>query len=118
MAARESLTPPAMTFSVYIAECADATLYTGVAKDVARRLNEHNGLTATGTKSKRGARYIAARRPVILVYTAEFETRSLAQKEEARLKRLPRSEKMALIRSAQRPLDHDQVPASATCGDQ
>jgi putative endonuclease len=86
-----------MTFSVYIVRCADASLYTGVATDVARRLDEHNGVTPTGSKSKRGARYTAARRPVELVYTAVLETRSLAQKEEARLKRLSRSEKMALI---------------------
>ncbi len=98
-----------MTFSVYIVRCADASLYTGVAIDVARRIDEHNGITPAGTKSKRGARYTAARRPVELVYTAHLETRSLAQKEEARLKRLPRSEKMALILSAQS--SHDQ-PAS------
>ncbi|MEQ1696769.1 MAG: GIY-YIG nuclease family protein [Hyphomicrobiaceae bacterium] len=101
-----------MTFSVYIVRCADASLYTGVATDVARRIAEHNGITPTGTKSKRGARYTAARRPVELVYTAILETRSLAQKEEARLKRLPRSEKMALIRSVQSNHTHDQAHSS------
>lgn len=106
-----------MTFSVYIVECADQTLYTGVAKDVARRIGEHNGLTATGTKSKRGARYTAARRPVTLVYTLELQSRSLAQKEEARLKRLPRSEKMALIRSLQRPSSHVHDTATPNAGD-
>ncbi len=99
-----------MTFCVYIVRCADASLYTGVATDVARRIGEHNGITPAGTKSKRGARYTAARRPVELVYTAVLESRSLAQKEEARLKRLPRSEKMALILSAQRQPSHDQDP--------
>ena len=99
-----------MTFSVYIVRCADASLYTGVATDVARRIDEHNGVTPTGTKSKRGARYTAARRPVELVYTASLDSRSLAQKEEARLKRLPRSEKMALIRSAQTKCSHGQKP--------
>ena len=99
-----------MNFSVYIVRCADETLYTGVAKDVARRIDEDNGLTATGTKSKRGARYTAARRPVALVYSAQHASRSDAQKEEARLKRLPRAEKMALIRSGSRNAVHVERP--------
>ena len=86
-----------MSFSVYMVRCADETLYTGVAIDVARRIDEHNGLTAIGTKSKRGARYTAARRPVALVYAAPHGSRSDAQKAEAWLKRLPRAEKLALI---------------------
>lgn len=86
-----------MTFSVYIVRCADGTLYTGVALDVPRRIDEHNGLTPTGTRSKRGARYTSARRPVTLLYTAAFENRAAAQKEEARLKRLTRQEKLDLI---------------------
>ena len=102
-----------MTFSVYIVRCADASLYTGVAKDVARRIDEHNGLTPTGTRSKRGARYTSARRPVELVYTIKLETRSEAQKEEARLKRLPRDGKMALIASS-KPVSLDvQTPSPA-----
>jgi putative endonuclease len=100
-----------MTFSVYIVQCADASLYTGVAKDVARRIDEHNGLTATGTKSKRGARYTAARRPVTLVYTAALDCRSSAQKEEARLKRLNRSEKLALIAEQRLPRDVEDTAA-------
>ena len=87
-------------FSVYIVRCADGTLYSGIATDVARRIDEHNGLTPTGTTSKRGASYTSARRPVALAYSAVLETRSAASKEEARLKRLSRAEKLALIASA------------------
>lgn len=86
-----------MTFSVYIVRCADATLYTGIARDVARRIDEHNGLTPTGTRSKRGASYTSARRPVALVYSIVLASRSEALREEARLKRLSRAEKLALI---------------------
>ena len=89
-----------MTFSVYIVRCADGSLYTGVAIDVVCRVDEHNGVTANGRPSKRGARYTAARRPVALVYTAALETRSQAQKEESRLKRLPRAQKLALIKQS------------------
>lgn len=86
-----------MTFSVYMVRCADATLYTGVATDVERRVDEHNGLTPAGGASKRGARYTAARRPVTLVYTIAAGSRSAAGREEARLKRLSRAAKLALI---------------------
>jgi putative endonuclease len=80
-----------MTYAVYIVECADRTLYTGIATDVTRRLAEHNG---SGT---RGARYTSARRPVRLIYVADFADRSTACKEEARIKRMSRMEKQALI---------------------
>jgi putative endonuclease len=80
-----------MIYAVYIVQCADRTLYTGIATDVARRLAEHNGAGV------RGARYTSARRPVALVYMAEFENRSTACKEEARIKRLSRTEKLELI---------------------
>jgi putative endonuclease len=83
-----------MTYWLYIVACRDGTFYTGIATDVARRLLEHNG------EKGKGARYTAPRRPVTLVYQAEFPSRSEASKEEARIKRLSRSEKEALIASA------------------
>ena len=85
-----------MAYVLYIVECADGTYYTGIATDVQRRLEQHNGEIA------RGARYTAARRPVTLVYEATFETRSAALKEEIRIKRLSRTEKEALIHTARR----------------
>lgn len=92
-----------MAYWLYIVECADGTLYTGLATDVARRLLEHNG-GAMGKSGKamrgKGARYTSARRPVVLVYQAPFATRSEAAKEEARIKRLSRTEKFALIASS------------------
>jgi putative endonuclease len=84
-----------LAYWLYIVACADGTYYTGIATDVPRRLLEHNG-----AKGK-GARYTASRRPVALVYEAAFATRSDAQKEEARIKRLNRQQKQALIAVAQ-----------------
>jgi putative endonuclease len=98
-----------MAYSLYILRCADGTYYTGIATDVQRRLLEHNGLTRaqaasgealTGKAKGRGARYTSARRPVTLVYEAGFASQSEALKAEARLKRLSRSQKEALIGSA------------------
>jgi len=76
---------------VYIAECADHSLYTGVAADVARRIKEHN-------ESPRGARYTKSRRPVALRYAEPHPTKGAALTREAALKRLSRKEKLDLIK--------------------
>lgn len=80
-----------MEYSLYILMCADGTLYTGIAAHVARRLSQHNG------EKPGGARYTRGRRPVRLVYEARFPTRSAALKEEARIKKLSRPQKQALL---------------------
>jgi len=79
-----------MPYFVYILKCADNTLYTGVATDVNRRLDEHNN-------SDKGAKYTRPRRPVELVYTEELEDRSSACKREYEIKQLKREEKLRLI---------------------
>ena len=77
-------------YYLYILRCADKTLYTGIATDLPRRVFEHNG-------TKLGARYTASRRPVRLVYFQKFKNRSLASKEEARIKKLKKTQKLELI---------------------
>jgi len=78
-------------YYLYILECADKSLYTGIATDLARRLEEHNN-------SSLGAKYTRGRRPVKLVYSKKFRNRSLASKAEAKIKKLSREEKLALIK--------------------
>jgi len=73
---------------VYIVRCADDTLYTGWAVDVTRRVKAHN--------AGRGARYTRMHRPVVLVYSEEWPTRSEAMKREIAIKRYPRTKKLAL----------------------
>ena len=75
---------------VYILQCSDDTFYTGITTDIERRLSEHN-------LSDKWAKYTRVRRPVLLVYTAEFSDRSSASVEEARIKKLRRIEKEKLI---------------------
>ena len=75
---------------IYVLECNDQTLYTGVTTDLQRRVEEHNS-------SKQGARYTAARRPVSLVYHEEADSRSAAQQREHQIKSLPRKQKQQLI---------------------
>lgn len=79
---------------VYMVRCADDTLYTGIAKDVARRVEEHNSDNALG------ANYTRARRPVALVYTQAVESRSAAAKREYEIKQLTRPGKDELLKRA------------------
>lgn len=74
---------------VYILRCADGSLYTGIARDLAQRLTQHNG--------KRGAAYTRARRPVQLVYQERAADRSMALRREWAIKQLHREEKLELI---------------------
>lgn len=79
-----------LSWYVYLVRCADSTLYCGVTTDPKRRLKEHN-------TSKLGAAYTKARRPVQLVYLEKIPDRSLAQKREAFIKALPKTEKEKLV---------------------
>ncbi len=77
-------------YYIYILKCADKTLYTGITTDLKRRVAEHNG-------GKLGAKYTASRRPVKMVYSKKFRNRSTASREEARIKKLKRGEKLKLL---------------------
>ena len=79
---------------VYLLQCADHSLYAGVTKDLARRLQQHNGQLAGG------ARYTKARRPAVLVWSEACDSRSDAQQREHALRRLSRAQKLALIAGA------------------
>ena len=79
------------SWHVYILQCADTTLYTGVAKDLQKRLLQHNGEQVGGPKYTRG------RRPVRLVWSDVVPDRGAAQQREAAIKKLSRSEKLRLI---------------------
>jgi len=78
-------------YHLYILECADKTLYTGITTDLKRRIAEHN---ASGL----GSKYTAARRPVKLVYSQKFKNRSLASREESRIKKMKKAEKLKMVK--------------------
>ncbi|MBM7707296.1 GIY-YIG nuclease family protein [Chryseomicrobium aureum] len=73
----------------YVVCCKDATFYAGYAKNVLSRLKEHN--------DGKGAKYTRPRLPVKLVHFEEFETRSLAMKQEYAFKQLTRKQKEQYI---------------------
>jgi putative endonuclease len=77
---------------VYMLRCADGSLYTGWSSDVPRRLARH--------RSGRASRYTASRLPVELELVLAMADRTAARREEARIKALDRSAKLALIAAA------------------
>jgi len=82
-------------WNVYMVRCADGSLYTGIARDVARRVEEHN------TNNALAANYTRSRRPVTLVYSEAVATRSAAGRREYQIKQLKRQEKEALLASSE-----------------
>jgi putative endonuclease len=78
---------------VYLLRCNDGSLYTGWTIDLERRLARHRAGTAS--------RYTASRLPVELAYSIPMPDRTAARREEARLKRLSRAEKLALLSAVQ-----------------
>lgn len=77
------------SYHVYIVQCADGTLYTGIAKDLEARIAKHN----TGE----GAKYTRTRLPVKLVYSEPAADKSAASKREHQIKQLSRTQKLQLI---------------------
>ena len=71
-------------------ECADNTFYCGWTNDLEKRVDAHN--------SGQGAKYTKPRRPVVLVYYEEFQTKEEAMRREWAIKRLTRKEKERLIK--------------------
>ena len=76
-------------YFVYILQCSDNSLYTGITTNVGRRFAEH--------RAGIGAKYTRGRKPEKVVYQQKFRNRSNAQKREAEIKSWPRSQKLTLI---------------------
>jgi putative endonuclease len=89
-----------MKWIVYILECSDNSLYTGITNDMVRRLGEH--------RTGRGAKYTKHRRPLKVRYTECQTNKSAALKREAAIKSLDRLAKLALIATR---------PPVEVCGD-
>lgn len=77
-------------WQVYVLRCRGGGLYTGIATDVQRRLSEHG--------SGKGAKALRGKGPLSLLISATVGNRSMAQRVEARIKRLTKTEKETLVR--------------------
>ena len=96
-------------YSIYLIRCANGDLYTGIAKDVRRRLDEHAG-------GRRGSRFLRGKGPLTLAFSQAIGDRSEASRIEYRLKKLTRADKEALAAGrATLTALLDETPAS---GDQ
>ncbi|PYE30574.1 putative endonuclease [Idiomarina fontislapidosi] len=82
---------PEACWYVYIVECDDRSLYTGVTTSIERRVRQHNG------EIRGGARYTQSRRPVSLSWSQGPFSKSRACQLEAKLKQLSRAQKRQLI---------------------
>ena len=78
---------------VYLLRCSDNSLYCGVTKDVARRVNEHN------TSPTLAAKYTRVRRPVELAYQEACDNKSHAYQREYAIKKLSKVQKERLVKS-------------------
>lgn len=78
-----------MSYTVYILQCKNGVLYTGIAKDLEGRLEAH--------KNGTGSKYVRAHLPFQLVYQETHADRSSASKRESEIKALTREEKLLLI---------------------
>ena len=74
---------------VYLLQCSDGTLYCGVTNDLVKRVKAHN--------DGRGAKYTRARRPVVVAASWTVPGKSEALRAEAKVKKLPRAQKLLLI---------------------
>jgi len=80
-----------MEFTLYILLCNDKSLYTGITTNLEKRVKQHNGVL------KGGAKYTQSKRPVKVIYSEKYETRSQALKREIIIKKLSRQDKIDLF---------------------
>ena len=83
-----------MEWCVYMLLCDDNTIYTGITNDLQKRFKNHI--------SGKGAKYLRGRKPLEIVYTENFQNRSMATKREIEIKKLTRRKKEALIKLIQK----------------
>lgn len=80
-----------MSYFLYILQCSDRSLYTGITTDVKRRFEEH--------KAGKGGHYTSSHRVVKIVYTEKHKDRSSASKREVEVKRWDRKRKLEFIKN-------------------
>lgn len=80
-----------MDWFIYILQCADKSLYTGITTHLADRLQRHS--------LGRGAKYTASRLPVVMVWSEKVNNKSEALKKELLIKKMSRPQKLGLIKT-------------------
>ncbi len=83
---------------LYILKCRNGSFYTGITKDIKKRIDEH--------ESGKGSKYLRGKGPLSLVFSVEVESKSMALKYEMEVKKISRKDKINLILS---PLTFNNV---------
>jgi putative endonuclease len=78
-------------YFLYLIQCFDGSIYTGITNDLERRFGEH--------KNKKGGHYTASHKVEKIIYTEQFPTKSEALKREAEIKSWRRKKKLELVSS-------------------
>lgn len=81
-------------YFVYLLQCADSSIYTGITNDLKRRFKQH--------QNKKGGAYTLSHTAEKIVYTEKFRTRGDALKREAEIKGWKRQKKLNLIQQKSR----------------
>jgi putative endonuclease len=79
-------------YQVYLIECGDGTIYTGITTDIQRRFREH--------RLGKGGAYTRSKKVKKVLYAEKYKDRSSALKREAEIKGWHREKKLSLIRSS------------------
>ena len=82
---------------VYMVECKDGSLYTGITDNLPKRLQAH--------RTGKGAKYTKGRAPLILRYLEDCEDHSQALRREIEIKKLTRQEKIALCQTQPKSIE-------------
>jgi putative endonuclease len=80
-----------MSYFLYVLQCFDKSLYTGITTDVKRRFEEH--------KAGKGGHYTRAHRVVKIIYTEKYKNRSEASKRESEIKSWTKKKKLEFIKN-------------------
>jgi putative endonuclease len=86
---------------VYMVECSDGTIYTGISDDLTSRLEIHN--------AKKGAKYTRGRTPVTLRYSEKVTNRCEATKREGEIKKMSRESKQSLLLARSHITDSGEI---------
>lgn len=95
-----------MSWYVYMLECNDKSLYTGITNNITARMNKH--------KCGSGSKYVGSRLPFLIVFVKEVDSKSQALRLEAKIKKQSRGQKLTLCSTNKQTsfntLKHLRVP--------
>jgi putative endonuclease len=93
----------------------DGSLYCGISTDVARRINQHNGIS--NKRNGQGAKCLRGKRPVVLVWQEKATSRSKALQREREIKRMSRVDKLRLVEEQHESKEETDANSEHDCAE-